>query len=92
LNESEEKNKEVFGDLLHKRTQLRDSFFLATRQTFRKLNSQIAEADALFYGCTQKSETHFFGKEWQNAYGHTPITHWWYYRKLGFNSAIIGNS
>lgn len=87
-NGEDSNNQEFFRQGLHVRTLLRDQLLLSSPRLARRLRDQIDDSDLMFLWRTRQT-THIWGHEWEQAYGHMPTTHWWYYRRPAPEAAII---
>lgn len=72
--------RERFRQGLRLRELIRDQILLSSPSVERRAASALAEADFDLLTATERAP-HAWGKEWAQAQGHMPTTHWWYYRR-----------
>lgn len=82
-------NRESYRQGLHLRTQVREQVLLSPRRIAQRISLVLDAADFDFLASAQPSP-HVWGAAWEQAYGHRPATHWWYYRvPVGFQVEIV---
>jgi hypothetical protein len=83
-------NRESYRQGLHLRTQVREQVLLWPRRVARRVSLALDTADFDFLSSAQPSP-HVWGEAWEQAYGHCPATHWWYYRvPVGYQVEVNG--
>ena len=80
--------RESYRQGLHLRALTREQILVSPRRLARRLKPWLDEADFDFLAGTQSSP-HVWGEAWEQAYGNSPGTHWWYYRTpVGFRGGV----